>query len=91
MHGEIMANVSIRGLDDKVLKRLKRQAQQDGSSLNGLVVRLLQGESAATPRKPSVQRFDDLDALAGTWSAQQAHRFERDTAAFADVDPALWT
>jgi hypothetical protein len=34
--------------------------------------------------------FDDLDELAGTWSAAQASAFERDTAAFSEVDPALW-
>ncbi len=85
-----MANVSIRGLDEKVLKRLKRQAQKEGGSLNGLVVRMLQSDSAAAPSKPPTQRFDDLDALAGTWTMQQAQQFERDTAAFADVDPTLW-
>ncbi len=83
-----MATMSIRGLDDKVLQRLKRQAEQEGVSLNSLVVRLLRGEApaAAAPRR----KFDDLDALAGTWTAQQARAFDRDTAAFRDVDPALW-
>jgi hypothetical protein len=90
MHGDIMATVSIRGLDDKVLKRLKRQAQREGSSLNSLVVRMLQGDASGVAGKSSMQRFDDLDALAGTWSAQQAQAFGRATAAFSEVDPALW-
>ncbi len=88
--GDIMATVSIRGLDDKALKRLKRQAQREGSSLNSLVVRLLQDDGANATAKSSLQRFDDLDALVGTWNAQQAQTFERATAAFSDVDPALW-
>ncbi|MDP2366589.1 MAG: hypothetical protein Q8M94_22775 [Ignavibacteria bacterium] len=37
-----------------------------------------------------LKRFDDLDALAGTWSEKEARSFERDTAAFAEVDAALW-
>ena len=85
-----MANISIRGLDDKVLQRLKRQAQREGGSVNGLVVRLLQNETIGPARKTTVQKYDDLDALAGTWSSLEAKRFERDTAPFSEVDPALW-
>ena len=82
-----MANMSIRGLDDQALARLKSQAEQEGSSLNSLVLRLLQG----TGRQHSaLQKFDDLDALAGTWSKQEAQAFERNTAAFSEVDATLW-
>lgn len=85
--GEIMASMSIRGLDDQALSRLKSQAEQEGSSLNSLVLRLLQG----TDRQPgALRKFDDLDALAGTWSKQEAQAFERNTAAFSEVDPTLW-
>lgn len=38
-----MASVCIRGLDDQALARLKSQAEQEGRSLNSLVLRLLQG------------------------------------------------
>ena len=84
-----MAGMSIRGLDDRVLARLKSQAEQEGSSLNSLVLRLLQG--AGSDRRPgALQKFDDLDTLAGTWSKQEALAFEPNTAAFAEVDAALW-
>jgi hypothetical protein len=85
-----MATMSIRGLDDKVLAELKRQAEREGSSLNALVVRLLQSGTTAGRDKRPPRRHDDLDALAGTWSAAQARAFERDTAPFSEVDPALW-
>lgn len=39
--GDIMASLSIRGMNDRVLARLKSQAEQEGSSLNSLVLRLL--------------------------------------------------
>lgn len=84
-----MTTMSIRGLDPKVLAALKRQAQAEGSSLNALVLRLLQGD----PRHKSAsaaQTFDDLDALAGTWSAKDSREFERATRPFSEVDPALW-
>jgi len=87
--GDIMASMSIRGLDDQALARLKRQAEQEGTSLNNLVLRLLQG--AGTSNQPgALKKFDDLDALAGTWSDEEARAFARNTAAFAEVDAALW-
>ncbi len=84
-----MANMSIRGLDDRSLARLKRQAAKEGNSLNSLVVRLLQGADSA-PNATALTKFDDLDALAGTWSKQDARVFERNTAAFSEVDATLW-
>ena len=85
-----MASMSIRGLDGQTLARLKQQAEQEGSSLNGLVLRLLRGSAPASPSSNSLRKFDDLDALAGTWSEEDAQNFERHTSAFAEVDPALW-
>ncbi len=84
-----MATMSIRGLNDQALAQLKSQAEQEGSSLNGLVLRLLQG---AGPSVSSgvLKKFDDLNALAGTWSNEEAQAFERNTAAFGEVDAALW-
>jgi len=85
--------MSIRGLDDRSLARLKRQAAQEGGSLNSLVVRLLQGADGAShgaSNGAALQKFDDLNALAGTWSEQDARGFERDTAAFSEVDVTLW-
>ncbi|MDD5029736.1 MAG: hypothetical protein PHH58_09575 [Rhodoferax sp.] len=84
-----MTTMSIRGVDDQVLSRLKQQAAAEGSSLNSVVLRLLQGtgKPVAAPKK---QKFDDLDALVGTWSARDADTFARDSAAFSEVDAAQW-
>jgi hypothetical protein len=87
--GDIMATMSIRGLNDKALARLKRQAEQEGSSLNSLVLRLLQ-DTGSPAQLNALKKFDDLNALAGTWSAEEAQAFKRNTAAFAEVDAALW-
>lgn len=87
--GDVMATMSIRGLDDQALSRLKIQAEQEGSSLNSLVLRLLQGTDTSI-QSSALKKFDDLDALAGTWSEEEAQAFERNTAAFAEVDATLW-
>ena len=86
-----MASMSIRGLDEQALARLKQQAEREGSSLNSLVLRLLQqGTETSGPARGGLRAYHDLDALAGTWTEEDKSAFERDTAAFAEIDPALW-
>ena len=82
--------ISIRGLDEKAVLLLKKQAQREGSSLNSLVVRLLETVAGVRSTEEGPQRFDDLDALQGTWSPQDVSEFESGTADFAQVDAALW-
>ena len=84
-----MATMSIRGLDDQALAQLKNQAAQEGSSLNSLVLRLLQGAGQSV-QPPILKKFDDLDALAGTWNDEAAAAFARHTAAFSEIDTARW-
>jgi hypothetical protein len=85
-----MATMSVRGIDPKALARLKRQAEREGTSVNALVLRLLGGEPAERKARAPLPAFDDLDALTGSWSSAQLRGFERATAPFREVDPALW-
>jgi len=83
-----MATMSIRGLDNQELARLKNRAEQEGSSLNSLVLRLLQG--GMHPESKAMKKYEDLNALAGSWSVDDAQEFARNTAPFAEVDSSLW-
>jgi len=85
-----MAVMSIRGIDEKAMARLKQQAEQEGSSLNSLVLRLLEAGSGSQPALRPAHEYADLDALAGTWDAGQVEEFAEHTAAFGEVDAALW-
>ncbi len=85
-----MTVISIRGIDEKAVLHLKRQAQQEGSSLNSLVVRVLETVAGVRSSGKDAENFNDLDALQGTWSAQEAQDFESATAEFGQVDAALW-
>jgi hypothetical protein len=85
-----MANLSIRGLDDKALAALKRRAAKEDASVNALVVRLIEQGLGLRRAKPALTRHDDLDALAGAWRKQDATEFERSAAPFAKIDPGLW-
>ena len=85
-----MAVISVRGIDDKAFLRLKKQAQQEGSSLNSLVVKVLETVAGVRLADKANEQFDDLDALQGTWSKQDAEAFESASADFAQVDEAMW-
>ena len=80
-----MANLSLRGLDDATLARIRASARRLKVSVNRLIVETLCRQYAPGPR----QR-DQIDELAGTWSAQEAREFETAIKPFSEVDPALW-
>lgn len=84
-----MTQLSIRNVDSRIAAKLRREAGRRGQSLNRYLRSLLQ-ESTASERAGSNAPDTDLDALAGTWSAAQARRFERLVAPFSDVDRTLW-
>jgi hypothetical protein len=85
-----MASLSIRGLDPANLSALKTLASQENGSVNTLVLRLLDLGLGKTQAKPAQRRFDDLDALAGRWSADDAAAFAVATAGFDSIEPDLW-
>ena len=95
-----MSNISIRGIDPANFSALKTMAAQEHSSVNALLLRLIDqglGDKQVKPRqvkptqgKPTQRRCDDLDALVGAWSATDAAEFAAATAAFEAVDPGLW-
>jgi hypothetical protein len=86
----MMNNLSIRGLDDKALAKLKKLAASEDASVNALVLRFIEQGLGYKRAKATPQRHDDLDALAGTWSKQEAREFERLTAPFGKIDTELW-
>lgn len=84
-----MANLSVRGVGEQSLRRLKQTARRRGISLNRLITDMLNGEAGASGGVKAVEHAD-LDKLAGTWNAREAREFERATATFGQVDEDLW-
>lgn len=84
-----MANISVRGVEEKALRKLKETARRRGISLNRLITDML-NEGTGEKRPVTPVEHDDLDRLAGTWSAEGAREFQDATAIFAQVDEELW-
>lgn len=85
-----MTNLSIRGLDARALAELKSKAAKEDASVNTLVLRLIEQGLGHKRAKREVRRYDDLDALAGSWRKSEGAEFARATAPFGKVDPELW-
>jgi hypothetical protein len=90
-YDDSMANLSLRGVDPATLASLKALAASERISVNTLILRLIdQGIGKATNEPSRRRRHDDLDDLAGAWSAEQAAAFDAATAPFREIEPALW-
>ena len=85
-----MSNLSVRGLEPETLAALKALASQEGASVNALVLRMIERGLGRNPDKPPRRRHDDLDALAGSWTAEDAAAFEASTRDFEAIDAELW-
>jgi predicted DNA-binding ribbon-helix-helix protein len=85
-----MANLSVRGVGEKSLQRLKQTAKRRGVSVNRLITDILNSETGLAPATRKIDLYSDLDKLAGTWSAAEARAFDQAVASFGQVDEELW-
>lgn len=84
-----MATMTLRGVDERCIEVLKERAKQEGTSLNTLMLRLLR-EALGLEKKKRDTVYTDLDALAGTWSDNDAAEFAQATSVFEKIDEELW-
>jgi hypothetical protein len=86
-----MKQLTIRGFDAELRKRLQSLATTEGVSLNQAALRLMRRGAGLGP---AGERSDivgtSLDHLAGTWTAAEAREVEKAGAAFESVDDDLW-
>jgi hypothetical protein len=88
IRGAQMANLSIRGVDDLAVERLKTAARRQGQSLNAYLIGLINRDTGVGGGEAR-PRYDDLDHLAGTWSAEDFEAFAAAQAGFERIDEGL--
>lgn len=84
-----MGTMTLRGIDDAIAGALKEKARREDSSVNAVMLKILK-ESLGIDKKRRSAVYDDLNHLAGTWSAQDAAEFESATSVFEHVDEDIW-
>jgi hypothetical protein len=80
--------VTLRNLPNDLVLAIRKRAEANGISLNKAVIGLLQDNLGGQMRKKQIHH--DLDALAGSWTKQEAREFEKALAAQRRLDLELW-
>lgn len=87
-----MKQLSLRGFDRDLERRLKDLARSQGISLNKAALVLLRkgaGLEEARARKNIVG--DSLDHLIGKWSKEEEQAILEATKVFEQIDESLWS
>ena len=84
-----MKAITLRNLAPELAEAVRKEAERKRTSVNKAVISLLKrkAEGHKTAKK---RQYDDLDALAGTWTKKEAAEFDKALAAQRTVDPKLW-
>jgi len=86
MEVRMTETISIENWDKATIAWIEKEAKRRGVSIEAVVLELIrQAISSAEPAE-----YHDLDALAGTWSKEQADEFLSAIADFQQVDEKLW-
>lgn len=83
-----MSTLTLRGCDEELDRALKEASRRQGVSVNRLVLQTLREKLLGAGKKP--RRYDDLDALAGTWTNAEAAQFNEAVRNFGKIDDELW-
>jgi len=79
--------LTLRGVDAELRAALDAEAARSGMSLNALILHILRVSLGSSGPE---QVSHDLDALAGSWSAEDAEEFAAAVRPFDEIEPGLW-
>jgi hypothetical protein len=82
--------ITIHHLDDASADWIEEQASQRGIEKEQIVLQLIHQGIDLEQKKSRLPQYHDLDALAGTWSEEDAAEFDQATERFRQVDEELW-
>lgn len=83
--------LTVRGIDDELAKRLRQHCEHTGLSLSQAALDLLRrGAGLGTKPAPVATIGHSLDLWFGTWDATEAAAVTEAVADFAIPDPQMW-
>ncbi len=86
-----MHQLTVRGFDDELSRRLRRLAKRDGISLNQAALKLLRKGAGLTDSAEGADTIgDSLDHLIGTWSAAEADEMLSALRELDTIDESAW-
>ena len=85
-----ITQLTLRGFDKALERRLREEARAGGLSLNRAALRLLRRGAGLDDGTPARGVGPALDHLIGTWSPADARALKDATAVFERVDKDFW-
>ena len=84
--------LTLRGFDRDLERRLREVARQRQISLNKAAILLLRRGAGLEPDEAGAADVigDSLDHLIGSWTAEEAREFEDAVAVFENIDDEIW-
>ena len=87
----VVKQLTVRGFDKDLERRLRELARAKSVSLNQAALLLLrEGAGLELPRRQHNVVGESLDALIGSWSEDEEAAFLGAIATFEEIDPSLW-
>jgi hypothetical protein len=86
-----LKQITVRGVPDEIGRKIKKEADRKGLSLNKAFISLL--EKAAGTKSRGKKRKDlchDLDHLSGIWAKDEAETFKKSLDFQRRIDEDLW-
>jgi CRISPR/Cas system-associated protein Cas5 (RAMP superfamily) len=86
-----MKAITLRNLPPELAKAVRREAERKRTSVNKAVISLLESKADVRKKKRAAKmNHQELDALAGSWTKNEAAEFDKALAAQRSIDPELW-
>ena len=86
-----MKAVTLRNVPPEIAKLVRKEADRQRTSINKAVISLLQTRvEGRKKKKTKTATYDDLDALAGSWTKKEAAEFDKALNSQRSIDPELW-
>jgi hypothetical protein len=85
-----LKTITLRGLDEVLAKKLKQEAEQQGKSLNQLILDTLKEWLGLKKLKRFSAVHHDMDHLFGKWSEKEFQRIQDKIDSERRIDKELW-
>ena len=81
-----MFQITLRGLEPKIEREIRRIAKKTGKSLNRVVLEMINKSAEPVKTAPA----DSLRNLAGGWNEKEASEFNEAIKICEQIDEAMW-
>ena len=85
-----MAQITLRGIDPQIERKIRMMARESGKSLNRVVLDMIYQHTGLS-EKAKRPVADSLRKLAGGWSEKDAVEFLESIKSCEQIDEEVWT